>query len=167
MAGTKKVAVVGFGNIGSGVVELLYQRGIAGLELTRVVAVDLERKRPITLPASYLTTDWQSVVSDPEVAIVVELIGGLVRLMAYEGDDACGPINLGNTDERSMNDLVGSLGKILGRQLDFEYGPLPDNDPVRRCPDISRARERLGWEPTVTLSEGLRRTVEYFRDVTA
>jgi len=98
---------------------------------------------------------------------VSDLIDGLVRLMAYEGDDACEPINLGNTDERSMNDLVGSLGKILGRKLDRDFGPLPANDPVRRRPDISRARERLGWEPTVTLSEGLKKTVEYFRDATA
>ena len=77
MASTKKVAVVGFGNIGTGVVELLYQKGVAGLELSRVVDIDLERKRPVVLPASYLTTDWQSVVSDPKIDIVVELMGGI------------------------------------------------------------------------------------------
>ena len=74
---TKKVAVIGFGNIGSGVVQLLYQKGIAGLTLAKAVDIDLERKRPVTLPASYLATDWQQVVSDPEVDIVVELIGGI------------------------------------------------------------------------------------------
>ncbi len=94
---------------------------------------------------------------------VSDLVDGLVRLMKYEGEDAAEPINLGTTDEQSMNDLVASLGRILGRKLDVEYGPLPDNDPVRRRPDISRARERLGWEPTVALSDGLGRTVEYFR----
>lgn len=77
MAKTKKVAVIGFGNIGSGVVEILYQKGITGLELARVVDIDLKRQRPVTLPASYLTTDWQSVVSDPAIDIVVELIGGI------------------------------------------------------------------------------------------
>ncbi len=77
MAETKKVAVIGFGNIGSGVVELLYQKGVAGLELSRVVDIDLERKRPFELPVSYLSTDWQQVVSDPEIDIVVELIGGI------------------------------------------------------------------------------------------
>ncbi len=77
MAETKKVAVVGFGNIGSVVVELLYQKGVAGLELSRVCDIDLERERPVTLPASYLTTDWQQVVSDPAIDIVVELIGGI------------------------------------------------------------------------------------------
>ncbi len=76
-AGTKKVAVIGFGNIGTGVVELLYQKGVAGLELSRVVDIDLEKKRPVDLPASYLTTDWQQPVNDPEIDIVVELIGGI------------------------------------------------------------------------------------------
>ncbi len=77
MAKTKKIAVVGFGNIGSGVVEILYQKGVAGLELSRVVDIDLKRKRHITLPASYLSTDWRKVISDPEIDIVVELIGGI------------------------------------------------------------------------------------------
>ncbi len=74
---TKKVAVIGFGNIGSGVVELLYQRGVTGLELSRVADIDLKKKRSVVLPASYLTTDWRQVVSDPEIDIVVELIGGI------------------------------------------------------------------------------------------
>jgi len=67
MAETKKVAVIGFGNIGGGVVEILYQKGVAGLELSRVADIDLERKRPVILPASYLTKDWRQVVSDPEI----------------------------------------------------------------------------------------------------
>ncbi len=77
MAGTKKIAVIGFGNIGAGVVELLYQKRVAGLELAKVCDIDLEKKRPVTLPTSYLTTDWRQVVSDPEIDIVVELIGGI------------------------------------------------------------------------------------------
>ena len=77
MAGKKKVAVIGFGNIGGGVVELLYHKGVAGLELVKVADIDLERKRPVDLPASYLTTDWQQVISDPQIDIVVELIGGM------------------------------------------------------------------------------------------
>ena len=77
MASVKKVAVVGFGNIGSGVVDVLYNKGVAGLELVRVADIDLERKRPVTLPKKYLTRDWQEVTSDPEVDIVVELIGGI------------------------------------------------------------------------------------------
>ncbi len=77
MAEKKKVAVIGFGNIGSGVVEVLYQKGVAGLELVKVADIDLERERPVTLPAEYLTRDWNEVVSDPEVDIVVELIGSI------------------------------------------------------------------------------------------
>jgi homoserine dehydrogenase len=77
MTETKKIAVIGFGNIGTSVVERLYQRGVAGLELVRVVDIDLERKRSVALPASYLSTDWQQAVNDPEVDIVVELIGGI------------------------------------------------------------------------------------------
>ncbi len=77
MAGTKRVAVIGFGNIGSGVVELLYQKGVAGLELAKVVDKDLERKRSVAIPAEYLTTDWRQVISDPEIDIVVELMGGI------------------------------------------------------------------------------------------
>ncbi|MBI4188760.1 MAG: homoserine dehydrogenase [Chloroflexi bacterium] len=76
-AATKKVAVIGFGNIGTGVVRLLYEKGIAGLELVKVVDIDIKRKRPVALPASYLSTDWKSTVSDPSVDIVVELIGGI------------------------------------------------------------------------------------------
>ncbi len=77
MAGTKKIAVVGFGYIGAGVVDILYHKGVTGLELARVCDIDIETKRPVSLPASYLTTDWQSVVSNPEIDIVVELIGGI------------------------------------------------------------------------------------------
>jgi len=77
MAGTKKIAVIGFGNVGAGVVELLYQKGVAGLELSRVVDIDLERKRPVEIPASYLSTDWRQAINDPEIDIVVESIGGI------------------------------------------------------------------------------------------
>ena len=77
MISTKKVAVVGFGNIGTGVIDILYQKGVVGLELAKVADIDLERKRPVTLPASYLTTDWRQVINDPEIDIVVELIGGI------------------------------------------------------------------------------------------
>ena len=74
---TKKVGVVGFGNIGCGVVGVLYESGVAGLELVRVADIDIERERPVTLPAEYLTKDWQEVVGDPKIDIVVELIGGI------------------------------------------------------------------------------------------
>ena len=77
MVKPKKVAVIGFGNIGTGVVEILYQKGVAGLELVKVVDKDLERKRSVAIPPEYLTTDWKQAISDPEIDIVVELIGGI------------------------------------------------------------------------------------------
>jgi len=76
-AEVKKVAVIGFGNIGTGVVDILYHRKIRGLELARVVDIDLKTERPVALPTGYLSTDWQAVVCDPDVDIIVELIGGL------------------------------------------------------------------------------------------
>ena len=76
-AAAKNVAVVGFGNIGDGVVELLYQKGIAGLKLVKVVDTDLERKRSVALPPGYLSRDWREVVDDPKIDIIVELIGGI------------------------------------------------------------------------------------------
>ncbi len=73
----KTVAVVGFGNIGCGVVELLYKKGIPGLKLVKVVDVDLQRKRSVTLPPDMLGSDWHAVVDDPKIDIIVELIGGI------------------------------------------------------------------------------------------
>ncbi len=73
----KNVAVIGFGNIGSGVVELLYKKGIPGLKLVKVVDTDLTRKRRVIVPQEMLTADWHEVVNDPNVDVVVELVGGI------------------------------------------------------------------------------------------
>lgn len=94
---------------------------------------------------------------------VDDLIDGMLRLMKYEGDDAAEPVNIGSTEECSMNDLVECLGEVLSRKLKVVRGALPENDPVRRRPDTSRARERLNWQATVPLKEGLARTCDYFR----
>ena len=77
MSPDKKVAVIGFGNIGVGVVRALYEKGVSGLELVRVVDIDLKRKRPVKLPKEMLSSDWKAVVSDPNIDIIVELIGGI------------------------------------------------------------------------------------------
>ena len=74
---TKTVAVIGFGNIGGGVVELLYKKGIPGLKLVKVVDADLQRERKVTLPPDMLSSDWHAVVDDPKIDIIVELIGGI------------------------------------------------------------------------------------------
>jgi homoserine dehydrogenase len=77
MSETKKVAVVGFGNIGSGVVKALYEKGVAGLELVKVIDIDLEKKRPVRIPKRMLSPHWQTIVNDPKIDIIIELIGGI------------------------------------------------------------------------------------------
>ena len=98
---------------------------------------------------------------------VDDLLDGMLALMSYDGPDAWEPVNVGSTAEHSMNDLIACLGDLLQKKLDVEYHPLPKNDPVRRRPDITRAQERLNWTARISLEEGLRRTVEFFRDAVA
>ncbi len=98
---------------------------------------------------------------------VDDMIEAMIALMKYQGPDAAEPVNAGSSDERSMNDVVRSLGEVMGRELPVERLPLPDDDPLRRRPDCTRARERLGWQPRVSLLEGLRKTVAYFRTLAA
>jgi UDP-glucuronate decarboxylase len=82
-----------------------------------------------------------------------------------DGDDVTGPINLGNPGEFTMLELATKVIEMVGNGTAVEHRPLPEDDPVRRCPDIDQARKVLGWEPTVGLDEGLSRTVEYFRSL--
>ncbi len=90
---------------------------------------------------------------------VSDLIDGLLRLMAC---DFTGPVNLGNDGEVSMIELVRAIERILGRTLRVEHRRLPQDDPGRRRPDLTRARQLLGYEPRVPLEEGLRHTIAYF-----
>ncbi len=96
---------------------------------------------------------------------VDDLIDGIVRLMKYEDADAHEPVNIGNTTEVTMLELVETLGEVLGKKPAIEHRPLPVNDPVRRKPDIARAKMRLGWEPRTPLRDGLARTIEFFRAI--
>jgi dTDP-glucose 4,6-dehydratase len=91
---------------------------------------------------------------------VSDLVDGLYRLLLSDEVD---PVNLGNPAERTIKDLVTAVERILGHPLPVTYEPLPQDDPRVRQPDITRARERLGWEPTVDLEDGLRETIAYFR----
>ncbi len=91
-----------------------------------------------------------------------DMVEGLVRLM-NSPTAVTGPINLGNPSELSVLELAGQIQAIVGGGNSIEYRPLPSDDPVRRRPDISRASEILGWEPSTPLDEGLKRTVDYFR----
>jgi UDP-glucuronate decarboxylase len=92
---------------------------------------------------------------------VDDMVEGLVRLM--HSDSQCiGPINLGNPQEIAVGELARIIIDITGSSSRIRHLPLPENDPKRRCPDITRARELLGWQPTVDLKDGLTRTVAYF-----
>jgi len=92
---------------------------------------------------------------------VDDLIEGLCRLMATP-DEFTGPVNLGNPGEFSMLELAEEVLAITGSRSEVVHRPLPSDDPTRRSPDISLARQQLGWEPKTPLREGLEKTVAYF-----
>ncbi len=95
---------------------------------------------------------------------VDDMIGGIIKMM--EGpDDFIGPVNLGNPMEYKVKDLAELIIKLTGSKSQIEFHPLPPDDPRRRWPDISMAREKLGWEPEIGLEDGLTKTIQYFRDI--
>jgi len=93
---------------------------------------------------------------------VSDLIDGL-RAMMHSDDSVIGPINLGNPGEFTIGELAQLVIEKTGTSSAIEYFPLPQDDPIRRQPDISRAKATLGWEPTIALSDGLDTTIEFFR----
>jgi UDP-glucuronate decarboxylase len=97
---------------------------------------------------------------------VDDLVTGLIALMG-SASAVTGPVNLGNPGEFTMTELAEQVLALTGSRSPIEHHPLPSDDPVRRRPDISRARELLGWEPVTDLEGGLKRTVEYFRETLA
>jgi len=97
---------------------------------------------------------------------VEDLVGGLIKLMGSP-PEVIGPVNLGNPGEFTMLELAKQVMDLTGSDCELHYRPLPADDPVRRQPDITRARDLLGWAPAVPLNEGLARTVEYFKGVVA
>ena len=97
---------------------------------------------------------------------VDDLIDGLIAMM-NSGDEVTGPINLGNPGEFTIAELAAEVIKQTGVDPGIEYLPLPPDDPTRRQPDITRAKQTLGWEPTIELKAGLAKTIEYFRGVLA
>ncbi|MEW6077246.1 MAG: UDP-glucuronic acid decarboxylase family protein [Thermodesulfobacteriota bacterium] len=94
---------------------------------------------------------------------VDDLVEGLVRMMAAE--NFTGPVNLGNPAEMTVRELAEAVIDLTGSRSAIVYKPLPADDPRRRRPDITLAGQRLGWEPTVPLKEGLKKTIAYFESV--
>ncbi|MEE2678300.1 MAG: UDP-glucuronic acid decarboxylase family protein [Myxococcota bacterium] len=95
---------------------------------------------------------------------VDDLVDGIVRLMRTP-EDVTGPINIGNPAEFTVRELAEQVLELTGSASELEFAELPSDDPVRRCPDITRARETLGWEPKTPLETGLRHTIDYFDDL--
>jgi len=93
-----------------------------------------------------------------------DLIDGMMRMMAAP-DDFVGPVNIGNPGEFTIRELADLTVQLCGSSSEIGHRPLPVDDPERRRPDIALARDRLGWEPTIPLREGLARTIAWFRTV--
>src|SRR5918911_4166073 len=93
---------------------------------------------------------------------VDDLVEALIRLM--NADALHDPVNLGNPGEFTIKELAVEIARICGVDAPIKYYPLPQDDPQQRQPDITRARQLLGWEPTIPLREGLERTIAYFRE---
>jgi UDP-glucuronate decarboxylase len=92
---------------------------------------------------------------------VSDLVEAFIRLMAT-GDDVTGPVNLGNPHEIPVRELAERVIRLTGSRSRIVDRPLPQDDPLQRCPDITLARRLLGWAPTVQLDDGLRQTIAYF-----
>ncbi|MFK2088183.1 UDP-glucuronic acid decarboxylase family protein [Bacteroides fragilis] len=91
-----------------------------------------------------------------------DLVEGMIRMM-NTGDDFIGPINLGNPNEFSMLQLAEKIIQKTGSKSKITFKPLPHDDPQQRKPDIRLAQEKLGWQPTILLDEGLDRMIDYFK----
>jgi dTDP-glucose 4,6-dehydratase len=91
---------------------------------------------------------------------VSDMVEGLVRLAASEERY---PVNLGNPNELTILEFAKNIRRLMGSAAEIVHQPLPSDDPRKRRPDISKAQRILGWTPVVTLEDGLRETVEYFK----
>lgn len=112
------------------------------------------RGKPLTLYGSGEQTRSFCYVDD--------LVEALIRLMNV--DDVHEPVNLGNPGEFTIRQLADEVIKMCGSKSEIEYLPLPEDDPKQRQPNITRAQELLGWNPTIALREGLSKTVDYFKN---
>lgn len=94
------------------------------------------------------------------LCFVEDEVTGLLALLASE---LTGPVNIGGDDERTVNEVAELIRGLVGSESPIVRRDRPVDDPSKRCPDLTRARTELGWEPTTSLAEGLARTVEWFR----
>jgi UDP-glucuronate decarboxylase len=113
------------------------------------------RNEPITIYGEGQQTRSFCYVSD--------LVDGIQRMMDCE--DFTGPVNLGNPGEFTIKELADMTIELTGSSSKLVYHPLPENDPTRRQPNIALAQEKFGWQPTVPLRKGLKKTIEYFEQL--
>ena len=93
---------------------------------------------------------------------VSDLVTAMIKMM--ECEDFTGPVNLGNPRELTIKEIAELIVDLTGSRSKLVYKPLPKDDPTRRKPDITLAKQKLSWEPQVMLEEGLKSTIEYFRN---
>ena len=117
-------------------------------------AMQALRGEPITIYGDGSQTRSFCYVSD--------LVDGLIRLMS-SGEGISGPINLGNPNEFTIRELAELVVRLCGSASKIIFHPLPADDPKQRQPDIKKAREQLGWQPSIPLVDGLPPTIEHFR----
>lgn len=113
------------------------------------------RNEPLTIYGDGLQTRSFCYVDD--------LISGMMKMM--ENEQCAGPINLGNPSEFTMLELANEIKTLTGSQSEIVFRPLPGDDPKKRRPDISLAKRVLHWEPTISLREGLQKTIAYFENL--
>ena len=92
---------------------------------------------------------------------VDDLIEGMIKLMNSNLDT---PMNIGNPEEISINDLANKINKKINPKLKLIYKPLPEDDPLKRRPDITIAKESLMWEPKISLDKGINLTIDWFKE---
>jgi UDP-glucuronate decarboxylase len=92
-----------------------------------------------------------------------DLVDGIIRLM--NSDTFVGPVNLGNPGEFTIRELAEQVISLTGAKVKLVERPLPADDPTRRRPDISLARKHLNWQPTITLQQGLEKTIQWFSSI--
>jgi len=95
---------------------------------------------------------------------VDDMIEAFVSLMATR-EEIVGPVNVGNPGEFTIRELAEKVIEMTGSGSQLVFKPLPSDDPTQRCPDISFARDNMGWQPTIRLDEGLQKTIQYFDDL--
>jgi len=97
---------------------------------------------------------------------VEDMVEAFIRLMATD-DSVTGPVNLGNPGEFTIKELAERVVKKTGSRSEIVYRDIPQDDPKQRCPDITKARQLLDWQPTIMLDQGLGWTIDYFSNLIA